>query len=556
MGHFMRSMFNTAKISPTHLKPLALISALTLALTACGTDSKPSIGGGNATSPTVNVTKTIQNTAVAFVADIRESNLSEGGELNFDITFTAEALEALKNSDKADFSVTYTLTGDSIDEKDRTGTVTLNKDEVIKKISIPLKSDGKATANNKVSLTLSNPTTTAKDVKAPVVSPTLGTFEKQIANSDTSVQIADTTVTKGSGESVVSLVVSIAPNALDKDTKVFFDLVQGSAKENVHYQKPTDNFVIIKQGSKEASIDITLIGDAPTAPVEFGVKLLNTDNGTPLFDGKSLATVRIDSYVAEKAKLGALNDTGVTVAGNPSVGTLADCSGSAQDCHAGRDNTHNDDVDGKAGFSFTKLDKSGNPLANDATEWACVKDNVTGLIWETKTYTPKIAGKWGEEANANKDFRDVEWQYTYYDGKRGLGIKDTGKGVGRDKDTCGNEQHICSTEQYAVALNTQNLCGVKNWRLPTRNEVLGVMNLGSKNPEVVLHKGWLLPNNIENNKFPNIWTSSPVASKGRGESTFKFGRNVWVAYYDGTFSAETFSGSYDYKGVILVSNGQ
>lgn len=545
----MRAIFQTVK-SPTQLKPVALLTAMTLALTACGTDSKPNIGGGNTANPTVNTTKTIQNTPVAFLADIKSaSNLSEGGEMIFEITLTEEAKQAINNSDKADFSVAYTLTGNNIADSDKTGTVTLNKDNLSKTIKIPLKSDGKASDNNKISLVLSNPTTTATNAKTPEVSPLTATLERNIANSDSGVQIANATVTKGSGESKVSLVVSVAPNALDKDTKVFFDLVQGSAKENVHYQQPTQKFVVIKKGEKEATIDINLMGGAPTAPLEFSVKLLNTDNGTPLFDGKNLATVRIDSYVAEKAKLGALNDTGLTVAGNPSVGTLADCSGTTQDCHVGRDKTHNDDADGKAGFSFNKLDKFGKPLTNEATEWACIKDNVTGLIWETKTFN--------DEAT-KKDFRDATWEYTYYDGKRGLGIKDTGKGVGRDKEHCGNEQHICSTEQYAVTLNSQNLCGVKNWRLPTRNELLGMANLSSKKPDIVLHKGWLLPENMDSSKlsYSGFWTSSPVASKGRGENTYKFGKNVWAMLYDGTFSAETFSGSYDYRSVIMVSNGQ
>lgn len=35
--------------------------------------------------------------------------------------------------------------------------------------------------------------------------------------------------------------------------------------------------------------------------------------------------------------------------------------------------------------SYTKLDASGNALGSDATDWAMVKDNVTGLIWEVKT---------------------------------------------------------------------------------------------------------------------------------------------------------------------------
>ena len=62
----------------------------------------------------------------------------------------------------------------------------------------------------------------------------------------------------------------------------------------------------------------------------------------------------------------------------------------AQDCSHGRDTTHNDNSDGHAGFSYTKLDSNGKPLPDQTvdyatTPWACVKDNVTGLIWEVKT---------------------------------------------------------------------------------------------------------------------------------------------------------------------------
>ncbi len=34
---------------------------------------------------------------------------------------------------------------------------------------------------------------------------------------------------------------------------------------------------------------------------------------------------------------------------------------------------------------YTKLDAAGNDLPTGATEWTCVRDNDTGLIWEVKT---------------------------------------------------------------------------------------------------------------------------------------------------------------------------
>ncbi|CAK8712687.1 hypothetical protein GKODMF_04265 [Candidatus Electrothrix gigas] len=96
----------------------------------------------------------------------------------------------------------------------------------------------------------------------------------------------------------------------------------------------------------------------------------------------------------------ALNDTGITWSGNYASGNNTTCVASnvpdgdnvvtAQDCSHGRDAIHNDDSDGHAGFSYTKLDSNGEPLPDQTvdyatTPWACVKDNVTGLIWEVKT---------------------------------------------------------------------------------------------------------------------------------------------------------------------------
>ena len=85
-----------------------------------------------------------------------------------------------------------------------------------------------------------------------------------------------------------------------------------------------------------------------------------------------------------------LNDTGVTFAVDAN-NDYPDCNSSitTQDCHFGRDATHNDDSDGVAGFSFTKLDASGAPLLDQSVDyatdpWTCVRDNVTGLIWEVK----------------------------------------------------------------------------------------------------------------------------------------------------------------------------
>lgn len=49
--------------------------------------------------------------------------------------------------------------------------------------------------------------------------------------------------------------------------------------------------------------------------------------------------------------------------------------------------------DGAAGMDFTKIDATGLGLPTTANNWACVRDNVTGLIWETKTSDGGIRDK-------------------------------------------------------------------------------------------------------------------------------------------------------------------
>jgi hypothetical protein len=74
-----------------------------------------------------------------------------------------------------------------------------------------------------------------------------------------------------------------------------------------------------------------------------------------------------------------LNDTGIVL--NGSGGACEETS--EEDCNYGRDKTVTEPTppDGHAGFSFTKLAADGGVLAYDATSWACVRDNVTGLVW-------------------------------------------------------------------------------------------------------------------------------------------------------------------------------
>ena len=199
-----------------------------------------------------------------------------------------------------------------------------------------------------------------------------------------------------------------------------------------------------------------------------------------------------------------LNDTGITT-------SMADesCIDVAQDCSYGRDSTHNDDADGHAGFSFAKLDMSGNTLSASATNWACVKDNVTGLIWEVKT--------------DDGDLRDTDNTYTWYNPDSSISGGDSGTANG---GSCTGSD--CDTSSYVDAVNTLPvaLCGHRDWRMPWAEDLLSIIDYGLTQPA------------IDADYFPRGFgpgyayrTDSIVAYYGRGFD--------WIVrFYDAHISAK------------------
>ncbi len=185
-----------------------------------------------------------------------------------------------------------------------------------------------------------------------------------------------------------------------------------------------------------------------------------------------------------------LNDTGITRCGSADSSSndldcpVADAPG--QDAQYGRDVTDNDDSDGAAGFSFTKLDANGNTLPASATDWSCVKDNVTGLIWEVKT--------------DDGGLRDKDNTYTWYNTDDTTNGGNAGTANG---GTCSGS--ACDTQSYVQAVNAQGLCGATDWRLPTDQELLSIVHDGVNRPK------------IDSAYFPRtrsawFWSSSPDAN--------------------------------------------
>ncbi|UJS25750.1 Ig-like domain-containing protein [Thiothrix winogradskyi] len=227
---------------------------------------------------------------------------------------------------------------------------------------------------------------------------------------------------------------------------------------------------------------------------------------------------------------GKLNDTGITTCSNASTNSLpcpqADFPG--QDAESGRDANQatNNDADGHRGFSFTKISSTGAELPASATAWSCVKDNVTGLMWEVKT--------------DDGGLHDKDWTYSWYEPD---GSKNSGNAGTQNGGNCGATS-ICDTSSYVQAVNgSGGWCGMSNWRMPTVDELFGITMLDRDSSFLTAGKlaidATYFPNSTstlmtanwtgyEFNEYALFWSASPLAFNGDDYAwyvDFHFGGN-------------------------------
>ncbi|BCL73251.1 hypothetical protein TUMSATVNIG1_52240 [Vibrio nigripulchritudo] len=167
-----------------------------------------------------------------------------------------------------------------------------------------------------------------------------------------------------------------------------------------------------------------------------------------------------------KFTLQPLNDTGLTKffsdASNTENQTENPSDYPGQDAMYGLDVTDKQANTGN-GFKFKKLDAQGNELADDATEWSCVSDERTGLIWEVKS----------------TDTSSIQ----HLDRLFALEIKDRFKPHSYDVSLVNCQASgdgICTTQQYVDEINKQKICGLSTWRLPTGHELYDIVDFGEE----------------------------------------------------------------------------
>jgi hypothetical protein len=147
--------------------------------------------------------------------------------------------------------------------------------------------------------------------------------------------------------------------------------------------------------------------------------------------------------------------------------------------------------------SYSKISNSGATLSDSAkldtgsNDWACTKDNKTGLIWEVKT--------------TDGGLRDWNNTYTWYEPDASKNHSFAGY---QNRGACKGSQ--CDTYAFTNAVNAKGLCGKKDWRMPTKDELLGLLTKTSAANQPLNDSLY-----IDATYFPNsnyrFWSSTPAS---------------------------------------------
>jgi len=192
-----------------------------------------------------------------------------------------------------------------------------------------------------------------------------------------------------------------------------------------------------------------------------------------------------------------------------------------QDGSLGKDRNDRFNLDGDAGFSFTKLDKF-NGATKDVldTEYGCVKDNNTQLVWEHKTNERAyVFDPLQPQIPPVINHHSAHGIFSWYDPNPNTNGGDPGQQNG---GACPSSIVIGDTKQLIDLTNGEQLCGYNDWRLPTIEELRSLVNYQVKSGTLGS------PAMADLRFFPYLaetehrWSSQTVAKTGSRHRAFGF----------------------------------
>ncbi len=299
--------------------------------------------------------------------------------------------------------------------------------------------------------------------------------------------------------------IEIAANAMDTD---------GLKKVSINF-KSSDKKVILcsndctgNSASWATTINPSAYYDATSDSITLELWVLDMNDNNVQVDEVTFQWRPVSQSYSLR-----LNDTGVTKFFNENSEVSEEpLDFSGQDASFGRDVVASYNEDGHAGFSFTKIDSNGDDLPASALEWSCVRDNVTNLIWESKTNDggPHDKGErfsWWKDDDASRGYEDRFKECNNY--------------------SSDSKNSYCNTEAYIIRVNSAGLCGLNQWRLPMKRELVSLINSEQIAPAIDVD--W----------FPNTasdfyWARQPSAGiPGSGWDLYSWGVNFNEGFVDG-----------------------
>ena len=195
----------------------------------------------------------------------------------------------------------------------------------------------------------------------------------------------------------------------------------------------------------------------------------------------------------------------------------------------------NNNEDGLLGARYVKLDQQGKPLARQDLSYstqpfACVVDAHSGLVWETKHR------------------RKEEESYSVYDSDNQFLIQPV-EGATKFSGTCtehgtdkvSTEPSQCTVSNQIQWFNQEQRCGLSNWRLPTLQESLSILNFGNAY-KISINK----PANVDTQYFPHMQTMWLQTNNLEGTENLVLNTTDFSTYHKSTGLSNS---------LVLVSDG-